>query len=227
MKLLKRLAVPFAVLELLTEAVRRRPHSVVLFDEIEKAHRNVFDTLLQILDDGRLTDNKGHLIDFKNTIIIMTSNVGATMIINGKRKRDLDQLDQINMRVDDELKKIFKPEFLNRIDEIIVFHKLTNQDLKQIADVMLKEVSDRAMKSKNIKILVTESFKEKVVKEGHSLSYGARPLKRAIVRLLENPMAEKILNGYIKEGDNVIVDDIMGNVSLSVFKEFYDFECLV
>ncbi|OMO99285.1 Chaperonin ClpA/B [Corchorus olitorius] len=203
----------------LTEAVRRRPHSVVLFDEIEKAHRDVVDTLLQILDDGRLTDNKGHLIDFKNTIIIMTSNVGATMIINGKRKRDLDQLDQINMRVDDELKKIFKPEFLNRIDEIIVFHKLTNQELKQIADVMLKEVSDRAMKSKNIKILVTESFKEKIVKEGHSLSYGARPLKRAIVRLLEDPMAEKILNGYIKEGDNVIVDDIMGNVSLSVFKE--------
>ncbi|OMO92946.1 Chaperonin ClpA/B [Corchorus olitorius] len=201
----------------LTEAVRRRPHSVVLFDEIEKAHRDVFDALLQVLDDGRLTDNKGHLIDFKNTIIIMTSNVGGNLI-NGKRKKHLE-LDQINMRVGDELKKIFKPEFLNRIDEIIVFRKLTNQELKQIADVMLKEVSDRVMKSKNIKIVVTERFKDKVVKEGHSLSYGARPLKRAIVRLLEDTMAENILDGYIKEGDSVIVDDIMGNVDVTCFKE--------
>ncbi|OMO85529.1 Chaperonin ClpA/B [Corchorus capsularis] len=199
----------------LTEAVRRRPYSVVLFDEIEKAHRDVFDALLQILDDGRLTDSKGHLIDFKNTIIIMTSNVGGNLI-NGKRQKQLG-LDQINMRVGDELKKFFKPEFLNRIDEVIVFHKLTNQELKQIADVTLKEVSDRVMKSKNIKIVVTEGFKDKVVKEGHSLSYGARPLKRAIVRLLEDTMAENILNGHIKEGDEVTVDDIMGNVTF--FKE--------
>ncbi|XVF59951.1 hypothetical protein PTKIN_Ptkin08bG0003100 [Pterospermum kingtungense] len=185
----------------LTESVRRRPHTVILFDEIEKAHKNIFDTMLQILDDGRLTDNKGQTIDFKNTIIIMTSNIGANSVtdINGNN-------DEMKLKVGEELKKNFRPEFLNRIDEVIVFHKLSNQQIKEIADVMLKEVSDRLMKSKNIKIQVMEKFKEKVAAEGYNPSYGARPLRRVIVRLLEDNLAERMLSGLIKEGGSVTVD---------------------
>ncbi|XWS30566.1 hypothetical protein CRYUN_Cryun24cG0129700 [Craigia yunnanensis] len=182
----------------LTEAVRRRPHTVVLFDEIEKAHRSIFDIMLQILEDGRLTDNKGKPIDFKNTIIIMTAN-----------------LEQVKQKVAEELNNILRPEFLNRIDEVIVFHNLTNQQMKEIADLMLKEVSDRVMKLKDIKIQVTESFKEKLVEEGYNPSYGARPLRRAIVRVLEDALAEGMLNGHIKEGGSVKVDiDSKGSVTM-------------
>ncbi|XVF16112.1 hypothetical protein REPUB_Repub10bG0003300 [Reevesia pubescens] len=192
----------------LTESVRRRPHTVILFDEIEKAHGNIFDIMLQILDDGRLTDNKGRLIDFKNTIIIMTANVGGTLIGKGD-----NELEQTKQKVAEELKKIFRHEFLNRIDEFIVFHELNSRQVKEIADVMLKEVSDRVMKLKNIKIEVTESFKEKLVKEGYKPNYGARPLRRAIVRLLEDTLAERMLKGYIKEGGCVTLDiDSNGSV---------------
>ncbi|XVE67620.1 hypothetical protein DITRI_Ditri09bG0002400 [Diplodiscus trichospermus] len=195
----------------LTEAVRRRPHTVILFDEIEKADRNIFDIMLQILEDWRLKDNKGQLIDFKNTIIIMTSNVGFNNpIVNGN-----NEVEQIKLIVSKELKKIFRPEFLNRVDEVIVFHKLSIKQMKEIANAMVKEVSDRVMKLKNIKIQVTESFKEKLVAEGYSPSYGARPLRRAIVRLLEDNLAELMLKGDFKEGDSVMVDiDSNGSVEM-------------
>lgn len=196
----------------LTESVRRRPHTVILFDEIEKAHKNFFDTMLQILDDGRLTDNKGQTIYFKNTIIIMTANVGANSVIDGN---DIE-LDEMKLKVAEELKRNFRPEFLNRIDEIIVFRKLNEQQIEEIADVMLKEVCERVMKSKNVKIQVTESFKEKVVAEGYNQSYGARPMRRAIVRLLEDTLAEQMLKGHIKEGGSVTVDIDDDNVVLVI-----------
>ncbi|XP_065872605.1 chaperone protein ClpC, chloroplastic [Euphorbia lathyris] len=204
----------------LTEAVRRRPYTVVLFDEIEKAHPDVFNMMLQILEDGRLTDSKGRTVDFKNTLLIMTSNVGSSVIEKGGRRigfdLDYDEKDssynRIKSLVTEELKQYFRPEFLNRLDEMIVFRQLTKLEVKDIADIMLKEVFDR-LKGKEIELQVTERFRERVVDEGYNPSYGARPLRRAIMRLLEDSMAEKMLAGEIKEGDSVIVDvDSDGNV---------------
>ncbi|KAF2312806.1 hypothetical protein GH714_040506 [Hevea brasiliensis] len=203
----------------LTEAVRRRPYTVVLFDEIEKAHPDVFNMMLQILEDGRLTDSKGRTVDFKNTLLIMTSNVGSSVIEKGRRigfDLDYDEKDssynRIKSLVTEELKQYFRPEFLNRLDEMIVFRQLTKLEVKEIADIMLKEVFDR-LKGKDIELQVTERFRERVVEEGYNPSYGARPLRRAIMRLLEDSMAEKMLAGEIKDGDSVIVDvDSDGNV---------------
>ncbi|XP_061372303.1 chaperone protein ClpC, chloroplastic-like [Gastrolobium bilobum] len=204
----------------LTEAVRRRPYTVVLFDEIEKAHPDVFNMMLQILEDGRLTDSKGRTVDFKNTLLIMTSNVGSNVIEKGGRRigfdLDYDEKDssynRIKSLVTEELKQYFRPEFLNRLDEMIVFRQLTKLEVKEIADIMLKEVFER-LKAKDIELSVTERFKERVVEEGYDPSYGARPLRRAIMRLLEDSMAEKMLARDIKEGDSVIVDaDSDGNV---------------
>ncbi|KAM3273189.1 hypothetical protein ACQJBY_042892 [Aegilops geniculata] len=197
----------------LTEAVRRRPYSVVLFDEIEKAHPDVFNMMLQILEDGRLTDSKGRTVDFKNTLLIMTSNVGSSVIEKGGRKigfdLDSDEKDssygRIKSLVIEEMKQYFRPEFLNRLDEMIVFRQLTKLEVKEIADIMLQEVFTR-LKTKDINLQVTEKFKERVVDEGYNPSYGARPLRRAIMRLLEDSLAEKILGGEVKEGDSVIVD---------------------
>ncbi|VAI29239.1 unnamed protein product [Triticum turgidum subsp. durum] len=197
----------------LTEAVRRRPYSVVLFDEIEKAHPDVFNMMLQILEDGRLTDSKGRTVDFKNTLLIMTSNVGSSVIEKGGRKigfdLDSDEKDssygRIKSLVIEEMKQYFRPEFLNRLDEMIVFRQLTKLEVKEIADIMLQEVFAR-LKTKDINLQVTEKFKERVVDEGYNPSYGARPLRRAIMRLLEDSLAEKILGGEVKEGDSVIVD---------------------
>jgi len=207
----------------LTEAVRRRPYTVVLFDEIEKAHPDVFNMMLQILEDGRLTDSKGRTVDFKNTLLIMTSNVGSSVIEKGGRRRigfDLDydekdrSYDRIKSLVKEELKQYFRPEFLNRLDEMIVFRQLTKVEVKEIADIMLKEVFER-LKVKGIGLQVTERFKDRVVDEGYQPSYGARPLRRAIMRLLEDCMAEKMLAGDIKEGDSVIVDiDSNGKVTV-------------
>ncbi|XP_004301542.1 PREDICTED: ATP-dependent Clp protease ATP-binding subunit clpA homolog CD4B, chloroplastic-like [Fragaria vesca subsp. vesca] len=191
----------------LTEAVRRHPYTLVLFDEIEKAHPRIFNLMLQILEDGRLTDSKGRTVDFKNTLIIMTSNVGSSDIENkyGSYK-------QIKGSVTERLKRHFRPEFLNRLDETIVFRQLTKLEVEEIADIMLKEFHDR-LKSKEIELRVTERFKDKVVDEGYDPSYGARPLRRAITRLLEDTMAEKMLAKEIKEGDSVILDvDSDGNV---------------
>ncbi|KAG7633741.1 Clp N-terminal [Arabidopsis suecica] len=204
----------------LTEAVRRRPYTLVLFDEIEKAHPDVFNMMLQILEDGRLTDSKGRTVDFKNTLLIMTSNVGSSVIEKGGRRigfdLDHDEKDssynRIKSLVTEELKQYFRPEFLNRLDEMIVFRQLTKLEVKEIADIMLKEVVAR-LEVKEIELQVTERFKERVVDEGFDPSYGARPLRRAIMRLLEDSMAEKMLSRDIKEGDSVIVDvDAEGSV---------------
>ncbi|GJW72449.1 ATP-dependent Clp protease ATP-binding subunit ClpA homolog CD4B, chloroplastic-like protein [Tanacetum coccineum] len=206
----------------LTEAVRRRPYTVVLFDEIEKAHPDVFNMMLQILEDGRLTDSKGRTVDFKNTLLIMTSNVGSSVIEKGGRRigfdLDYDEKDssynRIKSLVTEELKQYFRPEFLNRLDEMIVFRQLTKLEVKEIADIMLKEVFER-LKGKEIELQVTERFRDRVVDEGYNPSYGARPLRRAIMRLLEDSMAEKMLAREIKEGDSVIVDvDADGNVTV-------------
>eukprot|EP01024_Parvocaulis_polyphysoides_P059034 TRINITY_DN6373_c1_g1_i4.p1 TRINITY_DN6373_c1_g1~~TRINITY_DN6373_c1_g1_i4.p1 ORF type:complete len:883 (+),score=173.42 TRINITY_DN6373_c1_g1_i4:184-2649(+) len=206
----------------LTEAVRRRPYTVILFDEIEKAHPDVFNMMLQILEDGRLTDSKGRTVDFKNTLLIMTSNVGSSVIEKGGGglgfQLDADEEDssynRIKTLVNEELKQYFRPEFLNRVDEIIVFRQLTKAEVKQISDIMLKDVFGRA-EEKGIKIDITERFKDRIVDEGYNPSYGARPLRRAIMRLVEDTMAEKMLAGDVKEGDSIILDvDAEGQVTV-------------
>ena len=198
----------------LTEAVRRRPYTVVLFDEIEKAHPDVFNLLLQLLEDGRLTDSKGRTVDFKNTLIIMTSNIGSKVIEKGGGglgfefsggDAEENQYTRIRSLVNEELKQYFRPEFLNRLDEIIVFRQLNRDEVKQIADIMLKEVFTR-MKEKGIHLSVTEGFKERLVEEGYNPSYGARPLRRAVMRLLEDSLAEEFLAGRLKDGDAAVVD---------------------
>lgn len=197
----------------LTEAVRRRPYTVVLFDEIEKAHPDVFNMMLQILEDGRLTDSKGRTIDFKNTLIIMTSNVGSSVIEKGggglgfqlNEDREDSSYNRIKTLVNEELKQYFRPEFLNRLDEIIVFRQLTKMEVKQISDLMLNEVFKR-MENKGMHLSVTERFKDRLVDEGYSPTYGARPLRRAIMRMLEDCLAERLLAGEICEGDTAIVD---------------------
>ncbi|BAZ52249.1 UvrB/UvrC protein [Nostoc sp. NIES-4103] len=196
----------------LTEAVRRRPYTVLLFDEIEKAHPDVFNMLLQILDDGHLTDAKGRKVDFKNTLIILTSNIGSKVIEKGGGGLGFEfnnqaeaSYNRIRTLVNEELKNYFRPEFLNRVDEIIVFTQLSRDEVKQIADIMLRDVSSR-LTEKGITLEVTERFKELVVQEGYNPSYGARPLRRAIMRLLEDSLAEAMLAGEISEGDTAIVD---------------------
>jgi ATP-dependent Clp protease ATP-binding subunit ClpC len=197
----------------LTEAVRRRPYTVILFDEIEKAHPDVFNLLLQILEDGRLTDAKGRTVDFKNTLLIMTSNIGSKVIEKGGGGLGFDfggseidsQYNRIRSLVNEELKQYFRPEFLNRLDEIIVFRQLTKPEVKEIADILLEEVFKRLLE-KNINLNVTERFKDRLVEEGYNPSYGARPLRRAIMRLLEDSLAEEILSGKITEGDAITVD---------------------
>ena len=197
----------------LTEAVRRRPYTVVLFDEIEKAHPDVFNMLLQILEDGRLTDAKGRTVDFKNTLIIMTSNIGSKVIEKGggglgfefSENQNDAQYNRIRNLVNEELKQYFRPEFLNRLDEIIVFRQLNKEEVKEIAVILLKEVFGRLLE-KGITLEVTDKFKERLVEEGYNPSYGARPLRRAIMRLLEDSLAEEILSGRIKEGDTAVVD---------------------
>ncbi len=197
----------------LTEAVRRRPYTVVLFDEIEKAHPDVFNMLLQILEDGRLTDAKGRTVDFKNTLIIMTSNIGSKVIEKGggglgfefEENQADAQYNRIRNLVNEELKQYFRPEFLNRLDEIIVFRQLNKDEVKEIAVIMLNEVFGR-LTEKGIRLEITDRFKERLVEEGYNPSYGARPLRRAIMRLLEDSLAEEILSGRVKEGDTAIVD---------------------
>ena len=198
----------------LTEAVRRRPYTVVLFDEIEKAHPDVFNLLLQLLEDGRLTDSKGRTVDFKNTLIIMTSNIGSKVIekgggglgfeFSGESPED-SQYTRIRSLVNEELKQYFRPEFLNRLDEIIVFRQLSRDEVKEIAEIMLKEVFGR-MGEKGITLTVSDAFKERLVEEGYNPSYGARPLRRAVMRLLEDSLAEEVLSGRIKDGDHAEVD---------------------
>ncbi|MCZ2200868.1 ATP-dependent Clp protease ATP-binding subunit [Cylindrospermopsis raciborskii] len=197
----------------LTEAVRRRPYTVVLFDEIEKAHPDVFNMLLQILEDGRLTDAKGRTVDFKNTLLILTSNIGSKVIEKGGSGIGFEfaedaaesQYNRIRSLVNEELKQYFRPEFLNRLDEIIVFRQLNKAEVTEIADIMLKEVFGR-LTEKGISLEVSDRFKDRLIQEGYSPSYGARPLRRAIMRLLEDSLAEEILSGRIKDGDIAYVD---------------------
>ncbi len=198
----------------LTEAVRRRPYTVVLFDEIEKAHPDVFNLLLQLLEEGRLTDSKGRTVDFKNTLIIITSNIGSKVIEKGGgglgfefsgENAEETQYNRIKSLVNEELKQYFRPEFLNRLDEIIVFRQLTRDEVKEIAEIMLREVFQR-MEDKGILLTVSEAFKERLVEEGYNPSYGARPLRRAVMRLLEDSLAEGVLSGRIKDGDTAEVD---------------------
>jgi ATP-dependent Clp protease ATP-binding subunit ClpB len=185
----------------LTEAVRRRPYSVILFDEIEKAHPEVFNLLLQILDDGRLTDGQGHTVDFKNTVIIMTSNIGSQWI------QDLGARDyeEMKRRVLEALRAHFKPEFLNRIDEIIIFHGLTREHLKAIIEIQIENLKKRLAERK-IEIQLTDRAKELLAEVGYDPTYGARPLKRAIQNLIQNPLAMKVLEGTFSEGDKIIID---------------------
>ncbi|BAZ06482.1 ATP-dependent Clp protease ATP-binding subunit [Calothrix sp. NIES-3974] len=196
----------------LTEAVRRRPYTVILFDEIEKAHPDIFNMLLQILDDGHLTDSKGRKVDFKNTLIILTSNIGSKVIEKGGGGIGFQFEDEaeasynrIRNLVNEELKAFFRPEFLNRLDDVIVFTQLKKDEVKQIAEIMLKEIAGR-LTEKGITLEVTERFKERVVEEGYDPSYGARPLRRALMRLLEDSLAEAMLAGKIGDGDRAVVD---------------------
>ena len=209
----------------LSEKVRRNPYSVILFDEIEKAHPDVFNILLQVLDDGHITDAQGRKIDFKNTIIIMTSNAGAENIIAPKRlgfgvatdaKADHEFM---KGRVMEEVKRLFKPEFLNRIDEIIVFHQLTKEHMKGIADIMLRGIEKRSKEQLGITLTVNEAAKDLLIDKGYDDKYGARPLRRTIQSLLEDKMAEEILDGKLKKGVNVEVGCEEGKLTFTVKKK--------
>jgi ATP-dependent Clp protease ATP-binding subunit ClpC len=195
----------------LTEAVRRKPFSVVLFDEIEKAHPDVFNTLLQILEDGHLTDAQGHKVDFKNTIIVMTSNLGTRDIQKGPgigfaiTGDEMVTYEKMKEKVMEELKRSFRPEFLNRIDEVIVFHSLSREDVKSIVDLMMKRVRDQ-LKAKDVDVELTDQAKTLLADKGYDPSLGARPLRRTIQRMVEDPLSEKLLWKEFKAGETVIVD---------------------
>lgn len=204
----------------LTEKIRRKPYSVVLFDEIEKAHPDVFNILLQILEDGRLTDSKGRVVDFKNTIIIMTSNVGANLIqkarVLGFAPEHEEERDYASMKdkVLEELKRTFRPEFLNRVDEIIVFHALTQENIRAIVTLMIKEVNDR-LKENDISIEVADAAKDLLAKEGFDPMYGARPLRRVIQKKIEDKLSEELLRGNISGGDTVLIDVQNGELTFT------------
>jgi ATP-dependent Clp protease ATP-binding subunit ClpC len=195
----------------LTEAVRRRPYTVILLDEIEKAHPDVFNILLQVLEDGRLTDAKGRTVDFRNSVVIMTSNVGVQTIKRettlGFRTGDTRESNYKDMKskVTEELRRTFRPEFLNRIDETIVFHSLTPEHIREIVNLMLKEVAER-MRENEVEIEVTEPVKDLLAKEGFDENFGARPLRRAILRLVEDRLSEELLKGTFQKGDRVLLD---------------------
>ncbi len=189
----------------LTEAVRRRPYSVVLFDEIEKAHTDVFNVLLQILDDGRLTDGHGRTVDFKNTVVIMTSNVGSHLILNYRGGDDPAAFERMKAEVLEALRQQFRPEFLNRVDEIVVFHSLTREHLKRIVEIQLGRLRAR-LAERHITLELTEQARDYLAAAGYDPSYGARPLKRTIQKELETPIGRLILKGDLADGQTVIVD---------------------
>jgi ATP-dependent Clp protease ATP-binding subunit ClpB len=186
----------------LTEAVRRRPYSVVLFDEVEKAHRDVFNVLLQVLDDGRLTDGHGRTVDFKNTVIVMTSNIGSEQI----QKLTVQHADEweVEAAVKERLKDYFRPELLNRIDEVIVFHPLGREQIERIVEVQLRLLEKR-LASRGLALRVSESARKRLAEEGYDPQYGARPLKRVIQQQIENPLAVKLLDGEFEPGQTVEV----------------------
>jgi ATP-dependent Clp protease ATP-binding subunit ClpC len=193
----------------LTERVRRRPYSVVLLDEIEKAHPDVFNILLQVLEDGQLTDSFGRAVDFKNCVVIMTSNVGTRTIKGGvslgfQREDMVESYDRMKDKVLAELKHTFNPEFLNRVDEIIVFHSLGLAEIDKIVDILLAEVEER-VSAYGLTLAITPEARELLVEKGYDPSLGARPLRRTIQRLLEDPLAEEVLRGTFKPGSSIKV----------------------
>ena len=188
----------------LTEAVRRRPYSVILFDEIEKAHADVFNVLLQILDDGRLTDGHGRTVDFKNTVVIMTSNVGSQLILPIAAATIRSRFEQMKDEVLDALRQQFRPEFLNRVDEIVVFHSLSREHLKEIVDIQLSGCAPVCRASYRARS--DRAAKDHLAASGYDPSYGARPLKRAIQKEMETPLGRHLLKGDVKDGQTVIVD---------------------
>ena len=198
----------------LTEAVRRRPYAVILFDEIEKAHQDVFNILLQIMDDGRLTDGQGRVVDFKNTIIIMTSNIGSSFLLGGQSDSDFEEASR---RVIDALHAHFKPEFLNRVDDIIVFNPLGREQLVKIIELRLEDVR-RLLAERKISLELTDGAKDLLFAAGFDPSFGARPLKRAIQKLIQDPLALKILDGEVLHGDHVVVDAELGKLKFTVSK---------
>ena len=206
----------------MSETVRRNPYSVVLFDEIEKAHPDIFNVLLQVLDDGRITDSTGRVVDFKNTVIIMTSNAGAQNIIQPKNLGFMSQADEkkdhenMKNKVMEEVKRLFKPEFLNRIDDIIVFHTLSKDEIGQIVDLMINSVNKRTLEQMKISIELDKDAKDYIVSKGYDSKYGARPLRRTIQNEIENVLAEKILEGEVKNGSKVLVSCKDGKLSFSL-----------
>ena len=197
----------------LTEAVRRRPYSVILFDEIEKAHPDVFNVLLQILDDGRLTDSQGRLVDFRNTVIIMTSNIGSSYIVEAGAQASDAAWERVEQRVRDELRNHFRPEFLNRVDDVIVFRPLSRDDLLQIVDLQLRGL-ERALAARHLKLEVTPEARAWLAAQGYDPVYGARPLKRVIQRELQNVIALELLEGRFHEGDTIRVEQEGGHLRL-------------
>jgi ATP-dependent Clp protease ATP-binding subunit ClpB len=192
----------------LTEAVRRRPYSVILFDEIEKAHADVFNVMLQILDDGRLTDSKGRTVDFKNTVIIMTSNLGS-QFLGSDALRSQEEYATAREQVMAVVQSHFKPEFLNRIDDIIIFHPLGEAELTRIVDLRLEDLR-RVLAERKISIELSDTAKELLFMVGYDRAYGARPLKRAIQRLIQDPLARRLLDGEVQAGDHVEMDADLG-----------------
>jgi ATP-dependent Clp protease ATP-binding subunit ClpB len=183
----------------LTEAVRRRPYSVVLFDEIEKAHTDVFNVLLQLLDDGRLTDGQGRTVDFRNVVVIMTSNMGSHLF------REYDRIEKLRPLLMQELRNTLRPEFLNRIDEVVIFRPLGRDEITRIVDIQLAHLR-RRLEDKRIHLEVSDAARALLAREGYDPTYGARPLKRTIQRLVQDPLALKLLEHEFKEGDTVVVD---------------------
>jgi ATP-dependent Clp protease ATP-binding subunit ClpB len=201
----------------LTEAVRRRPYAVVLFDEIEKAHPEVLNVMLQLLDDGRLTDGKGRTVDFKNTVVIMTSNIGSHFIAEASMRvrpgaKDEEGLDEGTKRqVLETLREQFRPEFLNRVDEIIIFHALSREEMRAIIDIQLRGLTKR-LEDRKIRVEVSDRAKDLIIAEGYDPTYGARPLKRALQRRVLDPLAMRVLQGEFREGDSVLIDAPAGEL---------------
>jgi len=207
----------------LTEIIRRKPYSVILFDEIEKAHPDTFNMLLQILDDGRLTDAKGRKVNFKNTVIIMTSNVGSDILLNsGKELGSIGFSDgsiaragedsETKERLTSLLKEQFRPEFLNRVDEIITFHSLTEGEIADIVELQLKRVAARLKREKGVELTVSAPAKKLLAEKGYDPAFGARPLKRVIQTMILNPLAMKIVKGEVKEGQEIIIGASNGEI---------------
>ena len=195
----------------LTEAVRRRPYRVILFDEIEKAHPDVWNAMLQILDDGRLTDGQGHLVDFRNTVVVMTSNLGTTYARQGGALGFLRTGDnggeeaEAHREIDKALRKTFRPEFINRVDEIIIFSNLTVKDVERIVDLQMSEIAER-LKERGLAVELTDAARQWLASEGFDPQFGARPLRRALQRHIESPLSVKLLRGEFESGDLVGVD---------------------